>query len=343
MGEAALLPAIQMRVPKSTHGALVLGRTGFDGRVYSGASIKKIDAVVEAGEHVGRTERMGQTSVQREIYDRNVRAFGSAGQQTLRSLKAAVVGLGGTGSLVAQQLAHLGIGSVLLIDHDQLETSNLNRVAGANSSDVGRLKVDVARDHIRRIGGGATKVSTLGEDVVTSRTGSKLLNCDVVFGCTDSHGSRAVINQLAYQHFLPAIDMGVRIDASDGVIQAMAGRVQMLCPGLPCLQCGSVLNSEAVRRELLSPEARRLDPYIVGEPEPQPAVISLNGTVASLAVTMFLSAFVGVPIHGRHLVYRVGKNEVRPVGGQSNPNCVVCSAVAGSFGQGSKWPMIWRV
>ncbi len=188
---------------------------------------------------------------------------------------------------------------------------------------------------------GPVKLSAPGS-VLHHGVAERLFRCDVIFCCTDTHGSRAVLNQLAYQHWLPTIDMGVRIDATDGQISAMAGRVQMLAPGLACLQCESLLDAEAVRRDLLTDSERQADPYIVGEASPQPAVISLNGTVASLAITTFLAAVVGLPARARRLNYRVAEGIVRPVATEPNPTCIVCSAKRGAPGQGDRWPMFWR-
>ena len=82
---------------------------------------------------------------------------------------------------------------------------------------------------------------------------------------------------------------------NNGAVNAITGRTQMLAPGLPCLLCTSSINADAVRKELMSPEQKTVDPYFTGEGEPQPAVISINGTICSLAVTMFLAAVVGIP------------------------------------------------
>jgi hypothetical protein len=73
-----------------------------------------------------------------------------------------------------------------------------------------------------------------------------------------------VVNQAAYQFLVPVIDMGVSITVADGVVTHITGRVQMLAPGLPCLTCSNALNSEAIRREMLTPEQRAADPYIQG-------------------------------------------------------------------------------
>src|SRR5437764_724690 len=79
-------------------------------------------------------------------YDRQIRVFGSSIQRQLRSLRIAVVGVGGTGSIIAQELAHLGVADFLFLDPDTVAETNLNRLAGATRNDLGRLKVGVARD-----------------------------------------------------------------------------------------------------------------------------------------------------------------------------------------------------
>jgi len=168
-----------------------------------------------------------------------------------------------------------------------------------------------------------------------------LLNVDFIMCCTDTQGSRAVINQIAYQYLIPAIDIGVRIDALAGEVKSVSGRVQMLAPGLACLVCQSLLDPEVVRHDLLSEEERQRDPYIVGAQEPQPSVISLNGTVSSLAVTMFLAATLGVPLEARHQIYIADRGVVRAVASSPLPDCVVCS-LRGSLARGDLWNLPWR-
>lgn len=205
----------------------------------------------------------------------------------VRSLRIGIVGLGGTGSVVAQQLAHLGVPDLLLVDPDVVEPSNLNRLVGAAIGDVGLPKADVAARE-ERITNPACRVEPLRGDVVDDDVARRLLSCDFVFSCTDTHASRMVVSQLAYQYLVLAIDMGVSITVADGRVTHVTGRVQMLAPGLECLVCTGALNYETIRREMLTPAQRAADPYVQGVHEPQPAVISLNSTMASLAVTMLL-------------------------------------------------------
>lgn len=337
-GETHFAPALARRVAAPL-ARLIVGHDDVHAAALTADGNATPARVISVGrELTGISARPTRVDVPPELYDRQVRAFGAAGQMTLSRLRVGIVGLGGTGSVVAQQLAHLGVGALLLIDSDCLETTNLNRVVGARPSDVGRPKVAVAEDMIRAIHP-AARVTSLVADVQDAPTVRRLLDVDCVVNCTDSHGSRAVVNQLAYQYVVPAFDLGVVIHPGHDGTGRLAGRVQMLAPGLPCLICGNVLDPEAVRRDLLSPAARAADPYVVGSllPTPQPAVISLNSVAASLAVTMLLAAVTGVPGIARHQRLRLESGVVTPVEGTPQPACPVCSS-AGASGRGDAWP-----
>ena len=87
-----------------------------------------------------------------ERYDRNVRLFGAEGQRALRQTSATLVGVGGLGSALAQHLELLGAGSVTVIDPEELEDSNRNRLVGARADDPvpGTSKVEIARRMIEQ-------------------------------------------------------------------------------------------------------------------------------------------------------------------------------------------------
>jgi molybdopterin/thiamine biosynthesis adenylyltransferase len=257
------------------------------------------------------------------MFDRQVRAFGEDGQAMLNEMTVAIVGLGGTGSVVAQQLAHLGTGSLILIDDDILEPTNLNRVVGTAPSSVGKCKVDLAKAMVQSIRP-TTKITALAASVLTSKGAKLLCQADAIMVCTDSHVSRALINDVVYQYLIPAIDMGVSISVADGRVAAITGRTQMLAPGLPCLWCTNAISARAIREELQSPADRAADPYFQGDGVRQPAVISLNSTAASLAVTMFLGAFTSIPIVARYQSYDALRGTVRPFTFEGNDGCGIC-------------------
>lgn len=110
----------------------------------------------------------------------------------------------------------------------------------------------------------------------------------------------------------------------------------MLAAGLPCLVCGGVLDSEAVRRDLLTEEARKSDPYIRGGTVAQPAVVTLNGAVVSFATTMFMAAVTHLPFQARHQLIRFEKGDVAVIGGSPAENCPICSS-AGAALRADSW------
>lgn len=334
-GERHLADFLAHRLPKQTaHGALVVSDGGLSARGLGSAAPAR---VVSVGSVRDVLSNHGEASHTDDRHDRQVRAFGRAGQAKIQELSIAVVGLGGTGSLVAQQLAHLGVRKFILIDPDTVEATNLNRLANAGPADVGAPKVSVAEQYLRRVSAEA-RVESIQGDIIRAVVAHRLTEADVIFGCTDSHGSRAVLQQIAYQYLIPTIDMGTTIAVRESSITHVYGRVQLLAPGLACFTCGRLLDGNQVRRDMMTAFERNADPYISGAHEPAPSVISLNGTVASLAVTMFLAVVAGVPSAGRHLLYNGLASSVRSVRGAAEPNCFVCSQL-GALGRGDSWPL----
>lgn len=237
------------------------------------------------------------------LYDRQIMAFGEAGQALINATKVGVVGVGGTGSPTAEQLIRLGVQDLVLIDKDRLEKSNLTRVYGTFAGDVPRkgrgrqdpYKVNVVAAHLKRINPKAT-IYPLAEDVVKHKTASALLDRDLIFLCTDNHWSRSIVNEIAYQYFIPTINMGVRIDAPKKKITGAAGAVDVLRPDLPCLWCSQLLNADRIAAEGLPPAERRQrlrEGYAENVGTATPSVISLTTTASSLSVTAFLQLLTG--------------------------------------------------
>jgi hypothetical protein len=337
-GESRLLPAVRRRLGAVAVGRLILGPDGLHAAVLLPGGDERGADVLGVGTRwdMHPNSRGVAEATPNSRYERQVLAFGEAGQGKLSALRVGIVGVGGTGSVVVQQLAHLGICRFLLIDPDRLDSTNLNRVAGSRAQDVGNLKVDVARRMILEINP-AAEVTVSAVDVRDAAHARLLLDVDAFFCCTDTHGSRAVLNQLAYQFVVPAIDIGVAVQVSpNGEVTHVSGRVQMLAPGLACLLCGGVLDPESVRRDLLTDVARRADPYVIGEAIPQPAVISINSVASSLGVTMFLGAATGLPLPATRQHLRLETGIVSRVEQPAAQTCLVCSR-AGALGRGDQW------
>jgi molybdopterin/thiamine biosynthesis adenylyltransferase len=164
---------------------------------------------------------------------RQADALGAA-HGVLRGLRVGVVGAGGLGSPADEALARMGIEEITIIDDDRLDTpSNARRVFGSTSADLQAaeppLKVDVVGRHLDTIDLGSG-VRRIAGDVRTERVFREMLDCDVVLCTTDTHGSRAVLVDLAYAYGVPVLDVGVRAGARDGALAALAAEVRVLTP-----------------------------------------------------------------------------------------------------------------
>jgi molybdopterin/thiamine biosynthesis adenylyltransferase len=331
-GEAKLIPKIQSRarVPVA---AIVVSPGGHRARLTEPERRRRpLD--------VHLTGRPGtpppSSAVVADRFDRQLRVLGREGHGALRSLVVGVVGVGGLGSHVVQQLVHLGVGRVLVMDHDRVASSNLSRLVGASRFDalLHRSKTRVATRLARRVGG-PTKVDEVPASVTDEGAARRLLGCDVIIGCTDNQWSRTVLNAIAYQYYVPVLDLGVELQTSG----AMGGRVTWLAPGVPCLWCQQILNGERVRAEQLPPSARADElarGYLQGLDEPAPAVVSINGVVASLAVTELLARITGFAGPGPRpstLMYRLADGAVRRIAALADPGCPTCGT-EGQLGLG---------
>ena len=329
-GEEKLATFLAKRGEIVPHCALVISEGGMSARVLG---LNEHVRVVSIGD-----ERFVESSLEAEstetfpMFHRQVKAFGEVGQRILKDLRVAIVGIGGTGSIAVQQLVHLGLGSFILIDPDSLELTNLNRVVGAFQADVGLPKVDVAERYIRQFSP-AADVRTIKADIVYSSIAHNLVDADIIFCCTDSHGSRSVIQQVSYQYLIPCIDIGSTITTSEDAVTGIFGRVQLVGPDQPCLWCSDLLNSDEIRRDMMNEIEKRSDPYIQGVRVPAPSVVSLNGTVVSLAISMLLGLVTSIPVKSKHLVYDAMLPRLRSVTTSAKDDCFICSR-SGTFGHG---------
>ncbi len=290
--EGRLIPFLQARVPGKIHGTLVLTKNSIVGRLYM-PDRQALDKTIAVGSRIRCWRATSQ--VQSDFLDRQIRAFGKDIQSALSCLHIGIVGLGGTGSPVAEQLARLGVGMISLFDGDTLEASNLNRVQGSHRADVGLYKVDIAKRNIEKMGLG-TVVRAIPEHITTERSALALRECDIVFGCTDKQRPRAILGCLCVAYSIPVFDMGVLIDSLGGQIIGVHGRVTTLLPGEACLFCRGRISVEGMRLETLSAAERAgqaREGYAPELEQPAPAVVTFTTAIAALAVTELLHRLTG--------------------------------------------------
>ena len=318
--------ALAGRVTPRPVGALVLGPDAFSGRIWQGGQATEIDRLRIVGDQIVVLPEPVALSAS-DTVARQVLAWGNLGQSRLTTAHAAVVGAGGTGSQVALQLAHLGVGRLTLVDFDTVERSNLSRLLGSTPADVGRNKAEVLASAVQRVNPGLT-VRTLPASILDIDP-LLLADVDVVICATDGHGSRALLTELAQQYLLPVVDLGVDVIPTEGAVQA-GGQVRVLRPGRGCLHCAGILDPALVREEYLT-DAQRAEEerrgYLRGVRAPAPAVVALNGVVASLAcleVCQLLAGFLGAA--SDRVLYRAHRRAVTTARIPPDPACYVCGA-----------------
>lgn len=256
-----------------------------------------IDLLATVGERwVYRSSYDVPGATARDLFDRNIRAFGDGIQDALGQITVAIVGAGGTGSAVAEQLCRLGVRSFILIDPDTLSSTNTTRVYGSTPADVGRPKVEVLGDHLERIADGVRTERVVGS-VTTEKVARALLRADVVFGCTDDNAGRLRLSRVPYYYLTPVIDCGIQIHAdADNSISGIYGRVTTLHPGASCLICRDRVDLRLADAEMrAADEQQRLEKegYAPALPGVEPAVVAFTTLVAATAVSEFLERLVG--------------------------------------------------
>lgn len=267
-------------------------------------------------------------------YARQLPLLGQEGQAAIRATRVAIVGLGGLGSHLSQQLAYLGVRDFLLIDGDHVSTSNLNRLIGAVPGDAesARLKIDVARDLITAIAPTAA-VETIEGFPTTAPELEVLREVDLVFGAVDNDGSRLSLNAYCQAYDLPYIDTATDVDP-DGPGAGYGGRVVVSAGGGGCISCLDLLDQNALDWELASEEGRRQLEKIYGVPVDAlgtsgPAVVSVNGVVASLAVTEFMNLVTGLRQPRLHLCYLGSFGVVNMADERQVDSCYYCDGIRG--------------
>lgn len=289
----------------------------------------------------------GTTAGDLAIFDRSVRAFGEAVQRTIGMLRIGIVGCGGTGSAVAEQLVRLGARHLLLVDDDTLSASNVTRVYGSTPHDVGRLKTQVLADHLLAI------APDLRCETVEGRSSSQsvakaLTAADLLFGCTDDNAGRLVLSRLSSYYLTPVVDLGILLSSdAGGELVGIDGRVSVLSPGSPCLVCRGRVDLARAAAEMRPPEERRrleAEGYAPALGAVEPAVVAFTTMTAASAVSEMLERLVGYGASPRpsEVLLRLHDREISTNSEAPRPGHY-CHADSGKLGRGDTEPFLEQV
>ncbi len=221
----------------------------------------------------------------------------------LHKVKVGIVGLGGGGSHIMQQLAHLGVGNYVLCDPDIVEDTNLNRMVGSNIEDVKKKipKVQVAERIIKAL---------LPDAIVNAQMApwenctEHLQSCDIVVGCLDTVAGRRDLEAQCRRYLIPLIDIGMDVYESKTGFD-VRGQVILSMPGHLCFQCYDFVNEENLKKEA--------EKY--GAAGGRPQVVWSNGVLASTAIGIVVDLITGwskVQDRRVYLSYNGNNNTVKP-------------------------------
>lgn len=199
--------------------------------------------------------------------------LGPDSEAILEDATIGIVGLGGGGSHVGQQTAHMGIGGYVNADPDVIEETNTNRLIGGTLADVAvaRPKVDIAERLIRGL---QPKARIISIQAPWQEAVEDLKRCRVIVGAVDGFKEREQLERFARRHLIPYIDIGMDVHDLGEKGFLVSGQVILSMPGCPCMRCCGFITDERLEQE-----AKRY-----GAAGSRPQVVWSNGVLASTAV-----------------------------------------------------------
>lgn len=330
--------------------ALAFGTGSSAGEVWTPTRVEPVNGIRVIGSpFIDLRSEPPISTVCDERFSRQVLLFGEAGQRRLRELTVAIVGAGGGGSLIAQSMAHLGVGGIIVIDHDVVKKLNLSRIVGATPADVGKLKVDVVAQLIRRINPAIT-IKPFSGDVTYVTDAQAITTADVVFLATDTVFARHAVNLICHQYLIPFFQVGAKVSTSqDGgqITQIHVTDRPFLFTG-GCMHCAGIVPLGRLQREQQDEETNRAQDYlgVGGVDIEDPSVITLNSIATSLATTDFLLTVTGLaqdPAPEALVTYPL-ERAMRSRPARALVGCLYCDPMAAvsARARGDLWPLQLR-
>jgi molybdopterin/thiamine biosynthesis adenylyltransferase len=175
-------------------------------------------------------------------YKLNAGTLGNEGQKRLLRSKVVVVGLGGLGGYVVDQLARCGAGTIIAVDEDRFEETNLNRQLLADVTTIGRSKTETARDRIAAVND-AVEFQAY-ECQIESLPDSAYNQVDVIFDCLDNIPTKLHLQDVSEGRNIPLIH---------GAIGGWYGQLAVVWPGSQLLSAIYGTRQEGIERALGNP------------------------------------------------------------------------------------------
>ena len=227
------------------------------------------------------------------------------GQQKLLQAHVLIIGLGGLGSPVAMYLAGAGVGTLTLVDHDQVDLSNLQRQIVHSTQNIGQPKVDSARQHLQALNP-TVEIRTYNHKLMDSQLDACIQAADVVVDASDNYETRFTLNRHCVLNHTPLVS---------GAAIRMEGQISVFDPRLadsPCYRC---LYNESDEIAQTCSENGILAP-----------LVGIIGSIQAIE-TIKLIIGCGQSLVGRLLVVDALYQDWRSIRLRKDPNCPACGEV----------------
>ena len=225
------------------------------------------------------------------------------GQEKLLSSHALVIGAGGLGSAAAPYLAAAGLGHLTLLDHDQVEITNLQRQIMHAEVRVNQSKVSSGKQFLQALNSGI-QIETIEAKASTSLLDELLPSVDVVLDCTDSFATRHLINASCVKHQVPLVSgSALRFDGQITVFDSRNS-------ASPCYAC---IFSPDEHFEEVSCSSMGIFSPLVG----------IIGAMQAAQAIQVLVGF-GETLVGRMLLWNARNTQIDEFKIARNPECSVC-------------------
>lgn len=244
------------------------------------------------------------TTEQIERYSRQIMVpdLGGKAQMHLRDARVLVIGAGGLGSPAAFYLAAAGIGTIGIVDPDKVELSNLQRQILHATADIGRQKVDSAKDTLTELNPDV-EVKTLPFRFDDSNAIEIAADYQFIVDGSDNFDTKFLVNDTA-------IKLGIAFSHA-GIVR-LQGQTMTVIPGKSaCYRC---LFKAPPPEEILNCQAAG----ILG------AVAGTLGTIQATEAVKFLAGFEEGLLTDRLLIYDAKHMKFRDIEVKRDPNCASC-------------------
>jgi len=207
--------------------------------------------------------------------------LGENSVNVFQQINIGIIGYGGGGSHIGQQLSHIGFKNIFVFDDDSFEESNINRLVGAKYSDVKNetKKTEIAERHIKSVLPTANVIKVPKRWQEEPET---LHKCDIVIGCVDSFIEREQLEAEARRYLIPLIDIGMDIYKTKNSY-SISGQLILSLPSAFCMKCCGFITETK-----LATEAKKY-----GDVGGNPQVVWSNGVLASNAVGIMVDLLLG--------------------------------------------------